>query len=273
MSGARSTPSDFTAPLSPDHLLTHTTPTLVLFLRRTARMAVRVPPAMSPGLSASIAEVAAMSDSAFRKRFRSSYESSPSSSPPDLPSRKRSRGSFELVEDDEEDEEEEDEEVEESLDSDRDEGLAAGDEGLGMRVKSLGLGGDTAVPEGQQRAAPVVETTVGEPLGLGYRELRHREIASREGQMSNVFEVGQVSGSVPEPERPERVSALRQLTLTTWIDPEDGQKDAQRAALWHAISDTQMENRELRLQIAKERRARLDLAEIVDSMRRVQEPR
>ncbi|GKG40623.1 hypothetical protein Tco_0467400, partial [Tanacetum coccineum] len=30
------------------------------------------------------------------------------------------------------------------------------------------------------------------------------------------------SGSVPESERPERVSASRQPTLTTWIDPEDG---------------------------------------------------
>ncbi|GKD84153.1 hypothetical protein Tco_1350992, partial [Tanacetum coccineum] len=67
----------------------------------------------------------------------------------------------------------------------------------------------------------VVETTVGEPLGLGYRALRHREIASREGQMPSVFEVGQSSGSVPESERPERVSALRQPTLTTWIDLED----------------------------------------------------
>ncbi|GKA51953.1 hypothetical protein Tco_0745149 [Tanacetum coccineum] len=114
-SGARSTSSDFTAPLSPDHPLTHTSPTLVPFLRRTARMVMHVPPAMSPGLSASIAEVAAMSDSVFRKRFRSSDETSPSSSPPDLPLQKRSRGTFELVEDDEE---EEDEEVEESSDSD-----------------------------------------------------------------------------------------------------------------------------------------------------------
>ncbi|GKA38768.1 hypothetical protein Tco_0731319 [Tanacetum coccineum] len=238
MSSARPTSSDFNAPLSLDHPLTYTSPTLVPFLHRTARMAVRVPPAMSPSLSASIAEVAAMSDSAFRKRFRSSYESSPSSSPPDLPSRKRSWGTSELVED----EEEEDEEVEESSDSDSesedakdegptaedegpaagDEGLAAGDEGPGMRVESLGLGGDEAVPEGQQRAAPVMETAVGEPLGLGYGALRRREIASREGQMPSVFEVGQGSGSVPEPERPERVSALRQPTLTTWIDLEDG---------------------------------------------------
>ncbi|GKC65755.1 hypothetical protein Tco_1098353, partial [Tanacetum coccineum] len=51
-SGVRSTSSDSIAPLLPDHPLTHTTPTLVLSLRRTARMAVCVPPAMSPSLSA-----------------------------------------------------------------------------------------------------------------------------------------------------------------------------------------------------------------------------
>ncbi|GJW79515.1 hypothetical protein Tco_0143490 [Tanacetum coccineum] len=228
-----------------------------------------------------------------------------------------------------EDDDEEDEEIEESLDSDSksedaedegptvededpaagDEGLPAGDEGPGMRVESLGLGRDAAVPEGQQRSAPVVETTMG-----------------------------QSSGSVPVPERPKRVTTLRQPTLTTWIDLEDGrayidvpaypppappvqtspspewssgslpispepsiesrawqervvvtfgaiwrpvltleswtgQTDAQREALWNAISDTQMENQELRLQIAEERRTRLDLAEIVDSMRRRQEPK
>ncbi|GKB85049.1 hypothetical protein Tco_0957321, partial [Tanacetum coccineum] len=176
MSGARSTSSDFTAPLSPDQPLTHTSPTLVPFLCRTARMAMRVPPAMSPSLSASIAEVATMSDSSFCKRFRSSYETSPSSSPPDLPSRKHSRGTSEIVEDDEEEDEEE---VEESSDFNNeskdakdegptvedegpavgDKGLAAGDEGPVMRVESLGLGGDEAVPGGQQRAAPVVEIT------------------------------------------------------------------------------------------------------------------
>ncbi|GJR14171.1 hypothetical protein Tco_0796823 [Tanacetum coccineum] len=57
------------------------------------------------------------------------------------------------------------------------------------------------------------------------------------------------------------------------LDQIKGQTDAQRADLWHAISDTQRENRELRLQLVEERRARLDLAEIVDSMRRGQEPR
>ncbi|GKE78467.1 hypothetical protein Tco_1544587 [Tanacetum coccineum] len=132
----------------PTSLPESTLPTLVPILRRTTCMAVHVPPAMSPGLSASMAEVAAMSDSAFRKRFRSSYESLPSSSPPDLPSRKRYRGTSELVEDDEEEEEdeEEDEEIEESLDSNsvsedaEDEGPAAGDEGLAARDEGSGMG-------------------------------------------------------------------------------------------------------------------------------------
>ncbi|GKB67933.1 hypothetical protein Tco_0929345 [Tanacetum coccineum] len=170
-------------------------------------MAVRVPPVMSPGLSASMAKVAAMSESAFRKRFRSSYKSSPSSSPPDLPSRKRYRGTSELVEDDDE----ENEEIEESLDSDSvsedaedegveshsldDESRSLDDEGHSVESNGLGLGEEEAVPEGQQWAVLVVGTTVSAPLGLG---------------------------SAPEPERPERVSASRQTTLTTWIDPEDG---------------------------------------------------
>ncbi|GKG63258.1 hypothetical protein Tco_0638905, partial [Tanacetum coccineum] len=34
--------------------------------------------------------------------------------------------------------------------------------------------------------------------------------------------VGQGSRSSPKTERPERVSASRQPTLTSWTDPEDG---------------------------------------------------
>ncbi|GKA66661.1 hypothetical protein Tco_0766469, partial [Tanacetum coccineum] len=175
-SGARPTSSDFTTPLSPDHPLTHASPTLVPILRRTTRMAVRVPPAMSPGLSASIEKVVAMSNSTFHK----------------------SRDKEEEEEDDEEDDdEEEDEEIDESLDSDSE-------------------------SEEAEDEAPVVETAVGEPLGLGYEALRRQEIALREGQMPSVFEVGQGSGSVPEPERPKRVSVLMQPTLSIWIDPKDG---------------------------------------------------
>ncbi|GKD37755.1 hypothetical protein Tco_1257962, partial [Tanacetum coccineum] len=179
---------------------------------------------MSPGLSASMVEVAAMFESAFRKRFRSSYESSPSLSPPDLPSQKRYRGTFELVEDDDE----EDEEIKESLDSDsvsenaedegptiEDEDPAAGDEGLSMGVESrglddevhsvesdgLGLGEEEeAVPEGQQWAVPVVGTTISTPLGLGYGAFRRRELALEEDHVYSTFEP----------------------ILTTWTNPEDG---------------------------------------------------
>ncbi|GKB11848.1 hypothetical protein Tco_0845771 [Tanacetum coccineum] len=63
---------------------------------------------------------------------------------------------------------------------------------------------------------------MGKPLGLGDRALRRREIPLGEGRIPSVFEVGQSSGSVPEYERPKRVLALRQPTLTTWIDQEDG---------------------------------------------------
>ncbi|GKB30767.1 hypothetical protein Tco_0870168, partial [Tanacetum coccineum] len=214
-SGARSMSSDSTAPLSPDHPLTHTTPALVPVLCRTARMVVCVPLAMSPGLSASKAEVATMSNSAFCKRFRSSYESSPSSSPPNLPLRKHYRGTSKLVEDDDEegDDEKEDGEMEESSDSDsvsedaEDEGPTSEDED-----PAAGNGGLIAGDEG-----PVV----GEPLGLGYGALRRREITLGEGRMPSIIEVGQSSASIPESERPEIVSALRQPTLTTWMNPED----------------------------------------------------
>nr|GEX67320.1 hypothetical protein [Tanacetum cinerariifolium] len=159
-SGARSTPSDSIAPFLPDHPLTHTTHVLVSSLRRTVRLAMRVLPVMSHGLS--------VSDSEFRKRFKSSYDSSPSST---FLVRKRYKGTFEIIldNDSEGDElgEEEDDKVEESSDLDsksedveddcptvededpvtEDEGHTAGDKGPSMEVKILGLGGDEAIPE------------------------------------------------------------------------------------------------------------------------------
>nr|GFA80847.1 hypothetical protein [Tanacetum cinerariifolium] len=169
-SGVKSTSSDSTVPLLPDHPLTHTTPTLVLILP-------------------------------FCKRVRYSYDSSPSST---LSVRKRYRGTFELILDTDS---EEDEEVEETSDSDSeredaedegptiedenlaagDEGLAEGDEGPSMGVKSRGLDdkGHSVESDG---------------FSLGEEEA--------------VLE-GQGSGSAPEPERSERVSASRQPTLAT----------------------------------------------------------
>nr|GEX91803.1 hypothetical protein [Tanacetum cinerariifolium] len=181
MSGARSTSLDSIATLSLDHPLTHTSLVLVPSLHMNARMAMRILPVMSPSFSVNIAEVAVMPDSSFRKRFSKGDELG----------------------------EEEDEDVEESSYSDSEsedekdegptvmdedpaaeaEGLAARDEGPDMGVEILGLGGDEAVPEGQQLATLVVETAVGEHLRLGYGALKRQEIASREGQMPSVFEI------------------------------------------------------------------------------------
>ncbi|GJW62994.1 hypothetical protein Tco_0114878, partial [Tanacetum coccineum] len=226
----------------PTSLLKSTSSTVVPILRRTACMAVLVPPAMSSGLFTSMAE-------------------------------KCYQGTSELAKDSEEDdEEEEDKEIEESLDFDsmsedaedegptaEDEDPAAGDEGLAAGVKSLGMDDEShglddetrglddeghsvesdrpgleeedVIPGGQHHAAPVVGravsaplTVVSAPLGLGYKALRchDRELALEEDHVYSTFKVGQGSRSALEFERPERVSACRQPTLTTWTDPEDG---------------------------------------------------
>ncbi|GJU36386.1 retrovirus-related pol polyprotein from transposon TNT 1-94 [Tanacetum coccineum] len=213
------TPESPLAIAPPIPLSESTPPVLVPILRRTARMVVRVPHAMSSGLSACMAEVAAMFESAFRKRFRSSYKSSPSVSPPDLPSRKRYRDTSELVKDSEMDDDEEDEEIEESMDFDsvsedaedegptiededpaaEDKGLTAGVEGPGMDDEGYGLDDES---HGIDDEGHSVESD-----GLGLEE---EEEVYLEG-----------SRSAPKSERPKRVSAFRQPTLTIWIDPED----------------------------------------------------
>nr|GEY48347.1 cytochrome P450 71A2-like [Tanacetum cinerariifolium] len=103
-----------------------------------------------------------------------------------------------------------------------DESYGIDGEGHGIESDGLGLEEEEAVPEGQQRIVLVVGTTVSEPLGLGYGALRRRELALEEDHVYSTFEVGQGSSSTPEPERSERVSALRHPTLTTWTDPKDG---------------------------------------------------
>nr|GEZ55714.1 hypothetical protein [Tanacetum cinerariifolium] len=221
---ARSTSSDFTAPLSPDHPLTHTTPGVVPILRRTVRLAMRVPLVMLPGLFAGIAEVAAMSDSAFRKRFRSSYDSSPLST---LPVQKRDEdpatedeGLAARVEGPGLDDESYGlDDKSHGVDGESygfdDESCGIDDEGRDIESDGLGLGEEEVVPEGQQRAVSVLAASISEPLGLGYKVLRRRELALEEDHVNSTFEVGQGSGSAPEPERSKRVSAFRQPTLTT----------------------------------------------------------
>ncbi|GJW43489.1 hypothetical protein Tco_0072288 [Tanacetum coccineum] len=91
-----------------------------------------------------------------------------------------------------------------------DESHGLDDEGHGVESDGLGLEEEEeAVPGGQQQAALVVGTAMSASLGLGYGALRRRELALEEDHVYNTFEVGQGSGSAPESERPERVSASR----------------------------------------------------------------
>nr|GEV07775.1 putative reverse transcriptase domain-containing protein [Tanacetum cinerariifolium] len=242
MSDTRSTSSDFTTPLSPDHPLTHTTLVLVPILCKNAHMVVRVSPVMSPGLSAGIAEVEAMPDSTFRKRYRSSYDSSPSST---LLARKRYRGTSELILGTDS------EEIDESLDSDseskdtEEEGPTAedvdpvtGDKGLAARVKNLGVddesyglddesyGLDDEIRGVDDESHGLDDEGRGiesDGLGLGGRRaLRRKELALEKDHVYSKFKVGKGFGFALEPTRSERVSAFRQPTLTIWTDPKDG---------------------------------------------------
>ncbi|GJW96614.1 hypothetical protein Tco_0178422 [Tanacetum coccineum] len=189
-SGVRSTSSDSTAPLSPDHPLTPH--------------------------SARVAEAMALSDSALRERYRSSYETSSLSSSSALPVRKSLDDEGHVLDD-------EGHGLDDKGHGLDDEGHGLDNEGCSVKSDGLGLEGENeVVPEGQQLVVPVVGATASAPLGIGYGALRRREFAVKEDQVYNTFEIGQCSGSVPDPERPERVSTLRQPTLTTWIDPEDG---------------------------------------------------
>ncbi|GJT18713.1 hypothetical protein Tco_0877419 [Tanacetum coccineum] len=298
-------------------------PVLVPILRRTARMVVCVPHTMSSGLSASMAEVAAMSESAFCKRFWSSCESSPSVSPPDLSSQKHYRGTSELVDNSEE----EDEEIEDSIDSDslsenvedegptvEDEDPAVEDEGLTVRVEGPGIDDESYGLDSESHGM------VDESRGLD------DEGHSVKSDGLDLEEEEAIHG---ESERPERMSASRQPTLTTWTDPEDGSQVEMQGGLIHdhkirleelspalfgrygrdigelftrsrAVREEIFsqryrfrsleykqervvvtfgviwrpgENRDLQLQLAEERHARLELAKVVDDMRKGQEPR
>ncbi|GKE26899.1 hypothetical protein Tco_1442283 [Tanacetum coccineum] len=185
-------PTDTKTPESP---LAIAPPVLVPILRRTAHTAARLPHKMSSGLSASMAE-----------------------------------GS-------KEDDDEEDEEIEESMDSNsmsedaKDEGPtaedkdpAAEDKGLTTEVEGPGMDDEDYDLDDETHA--VGSFGCGDDCECAFRTwdraLRHRELALEEGDVYSMFEVRQGSGSAPESERPERVSAFRQPTLTTWTYPKDG---------------------------------------------------
>ncbi|GKB38204.1 reverse transcriptase domain-containing protein [Tanacetum coccineum] len=241
--GARSTPSNFTAPLSPDHPLTHVHPPL-------------------------------------RSISPSSYESSPSSSPPDLPSRKRYRSTSELVKDDEEEDTRRDEEGPAT----GDEGLAAGEEGPGVRV--------------EESCEPLAWVNGVETPGVA-----SDKYLEKRGQMPSISEVDPEDGrayidvpAYPPPAPPVQTppspewssgsllvspapsivplpisSPMISLTIPFLVAPPS--MTEARGFLTELGAQVEMQGGLIHdHMIAEERHARLDLAEIIDSMRRRQEP-
>ncbi|GJV18229.1 hypothetical protein Tco_1363552 [Tanacetum coccineum] len=137
---------------------------------------------MSSGLSATMAEVEAMSESALHRRFRSSYESSPFVSPPDLSLREGATDEGPTAEDEDLAAEDEGPTMGVKGPGIDDEGYGLDDESHGRDDESRG-GSEAVVPGGQQQATSVVGTTVSVPLGLGYGALRRRELALEEGDV------------------------------------------------------------------------------------------
>ncbi|GKB95205.1 hypothetical protein Tco_0981342, partial [Tanacetum coccineum] len=186
-------PSDATAPLSPNHPLTQTTPTPTLsqplYYRRTARMAVRTQPTLSPGFSTRLTEAMALSPSSFCKRYRSSYET-PSSSASPAPSPtlhiwKRYWGTFEPI--------------------------------LGTETKD-----DESEAEGAGSGTPVEVITADRPLGLGYVAARRRALEIAEKISPSTFEIGQSARSAPDQQVVDETPTPRIPARSTWIDAEDG---------------------------------------------------
>ncbi|GKA88694.1 hypothetical protein Tco_0810458 [Tanacetum coccineum] len=132
-----------------------------------------------------------------------------------------------------------------------DKGRGLDNEGHNVESDGLGLEEEETVSGGQRQATPVVGTTMSAPLGLGYGALRCQELALEEGDVYSTFEGGLIHDYAMQLEElsPALFESLEYeqervvvtfgaiwrpvLALEAWAR----QTDAQRAALWHAVSD------------------------------------
>ncbi|GJV09631.1 hypothetical protein Tco_1351172 [Tanacetum coccineum] len=270
--------SDSTVPLSPDHPLTQTsptpTPTRVSFHRRTARMAVRTQPTLSPSMSARIAEATALSPSSFQDTKDESSDSDTE--------REGSEGEGHSSEDEgpgtEEEEEEEDAlEVSPSplvvpspiaspvttlaatISVDDDQFLKVG--------AHLELHGSILHDHTQRLDA--LPPTLFEGYDRDLWELYTRSGAVRDEIFSQRYRFRSLEWEQERATVTFNAIWRPVLALEAWA----GQTDSQRAALWHAIYDIQRVNHDLRMQIAEERHERLELTDHVARIERRQESR
>nr|GEV12594.1 hypothetical protein [Tanacetum cinerariifolium] len=115
---------------------------------------------------------------------------------------------------------------------------------------------EEVAPEGQQQQeVQVMDTTMNKPIGLGCKAARRRALELTE-VMINILESYTLGRG--------KLDMRFLQSFKAWA----GQTDAQRMAMWH---DIQWENYDLRRQIAKERRERLELTNRVARMERRQE--
>nr|GEZ21074.1 hypothetical protein [Tanacetum cinerariifolium] len=163
-------------------------------------------------MSARIAEAASLSLSFFRKRYRSSYKTSSSSS---------------TLTDESLDADDERERESQGLDDDG-HGLCDEDHGLdeeshGLEDEALGLEEEEAVLEGHQLAVLVVEIGASGPLGLGYRALRHHDLAVGEDQTlpSPEWSLGSLLVSPSSPIVPSPIASLVATSIAMISVDED----------------------------------------------------
>nr|GEY75916.1 hypothetical protein [Tanacetum cinerariifolium] len=226
-------------------------------------MIVRAYPAISTGHSTRVAEAMTLSDSAFRKRYRSFYETpSPSLTLPAVPAADTAVG--------------------EPL------GLDYG----ALRCRDLAVGEDKVPctfevdiliyvspvapvqnppsPEWSSGSLPVspsslvVSSPVASPVTTPTTT-----ISVEEDQFLVRYRLRSLEWEQERDTMTFTAIWRPVLALEAWA----GQIDAQREALWHDIYDIQREKHDLRMQITKERRERLELEDHVTRMERRQESR
>nr|GEV59885.1 hypothetical protein [Tanacetum cinerariifolium] len=213
-----SSPAGFTSSISPDHLLTQisptSTPSRAFYYRSTAHMVVRTQPTLSPVISSRVTKAMTLSPSSFHKRYRSSYETSSLStsltSSLTLPIWKRYHGTSESL-------------LETETEGDKSKAEGTGSESKESEDEDPGSESEEAAPEGQQKQTFLIkDTTVNEPLGLGYRAAKCHALELAEDLMPITFEVGQSSRSLLDQHKMDETLTPWLPTRPTWVDPKDG---------------------------------------------------
>ncbi|GKB28341.1 hypothetical protein Tco_0867742 [Tanacetum coccineum] len=255
-------------------------------------MAVCTQPTLSLGMLARIVKASTLSPFSFHKRYRSSSETPSPSSSPTLSVRKRYRVRMRMMR----------ERESQGLD---DEGQGLDDEGHGLEDEGPGMKEEEeATPEGQQQAVLVVDTAMSEPLVLRYGETKCHALESTEEISPSTYKTPpspewSLGSLLVSPLSPVVLSLIASpvatLAATISVDKDQFLEVGAHLELYGSIlhDHTQRldalpstlfegydrdlrelytrENYDLRRQLAKERRERLELTDHVTKIEKRQE--